>query len=30
MRMNMVVAQPLLDDLTKLFDEFNMDDPTKV
>jgi hypothetical protein len=24
------VAQPLLDDLGKLFDEFNMDDPTKV
>jgi hypothetical protein len=24
------IAQPLLDDLSKLFDEFNMDDPTKV
>jgi hypothetical protein len=24
------VAQPLLDDLAKVFDEFNMDDPTKV
>ena len=24
------VAGPLLDDLTDLFDEFNMDDPTKV